>query len=104
MDDQDSIANRDEAIPIFRIPSQDSDPNDAVSTSEAEQQYGARDILRGHASKIRDKWDEYSGQSLQDRFFTGLMSHIVPPEELSENEEDGENGSKGKDKKKDRRS
>ncbi|RMZ05341.1 hypothetical protein D0860_05989 [Hortaea werneckii] len=104
MDDQDSIVNRDEAILIFRLPSQESEPNDAASTSEAEQQYGARDILRGHASKIRDKWDEYSGQSLQDRFFTGLMSHIVPPEELSENDEDGENDSKSKDKKKDRRS
>ncbi|TKA26460.1 hypothetical protein B0A50_05297 [Salinomyces thailandicus] len=123
-DEQSSVANRDEAIPVFRLPSQqESEPNDptlgsasasdadADAHAEGQQHDGARERLRDHAQKVKSKWDEYgvgqTRQSLQDRFLTGLMSRIVPPEEVSEDEGDGDNNDgmgRKEGKRKDRRS
>lgn len=110
-----SIANRDEAIPVIRI-----EDDDASDTSDAESEVTARrrDRLRERASRstsrLREKFegDSESGrQSLQDRLFASVLSQILPapPPDLNgayndsnDGDDDGQDGSAPR--KKDRRS
>ncbi|KAK5135880.1 hypothetical protein LTR08_004529 [Meristemomyces frigidus] len=90
MEDFNAVANRDEPIPILRLPSRGGEAS--TPPSDAEQKIGTRNRLKDQAHKIKDKLEEYgvpeARQSIQDRFFNGIMSQVIPPEELSENEED----------------
>lgn len=90
MDDHNVISNRDEAIPVLRIPSRDDDISSSVSDSEAKG--GKRDRFMSNVGKWKDKVDEYSTtkarQTLQDRMFASILSQIVPPEDVDEGEID----------------
>lgn len=87
---RDAITNRDEPIPVLRLPSHDDEP--ATSGVQPETRQSTRDRFKGQAGKIKDKLEEYGApearQSLQDRLFNGIMTQIIPPQELSENEDD----------------
>ena len=87
--DHDIIANRDEPIPVVRIPSRHDEP--ATPVSDSDESHRRRDRLKNHAGKIKDAFAELGSgegrQSLQDRFLNGIMSQIIPPEDLSENED-----------------
>lgn len=82
-----SIANRDEPIPIIRIPSQD---DEHTTSSDTELERNRKAKLKG-TPNLR--------QSIQDRFFENLLAKIVPAEPQDEDEGD----TKSNDKK-DRRS
>lgn len=107
MDDQDgeAIVNRDETIPVLRIASHASQNSADLSDTDPLQLKpgGRRDRMKEHASKIKDRLVTDHGSpyapSIQERLFNGLMSQIIPPEELSENENAQDDG-----KPKDRRS
>jgi hypothetical protein len=96
----DSIANRDEAIPVFRIPSQD-EALEHSSSSEAEQRARKRDKLKNGTDKIKDTLEtQFAGpvrQGLGDRLVSSMLSFVVPNEALDEDEED-EKGAKKKDR------
>lgn len=96
------FANRDEPIPVIRIPSNE-DESTAPSDDEREEELGRRDRLRQHANNIKSKLEEYGTpdgrQTLQDRVFTSIMSQVIP----SEAPDDGD-GSSQQSSKKDRRS
>lgn len=97
-DDAAPIVNRDEAIPIIRVPSTTDEPL-SPEESESTQRARKRDILKDHAGKLKEKLDEYGGvggASLQDRLLAGLMAQIIPPEELEENETLDNDTDKGK--------
>lgn len=109
MDDSDgeTIANRDDTIPVLRIPSHAS--QGSVDLSDPDPLHlkpgGRRERMKEHASKIKDRLVEHGSPyapSIQERLFTGLMAQIIPPEELSENEESLQDDGTGKPK--DRRS
>ncbi|KAK6408304.1 Peroxisome size and maintenance regulator, partial [Oleoguttula sp. CCFEE 5521] len=93
-DDGGIIANRDDAIPVLRIPSRTTDLEQAASDSSQDKREGLRD-------RIKNKLNDAAAPSIQDRLFTSLMAQIIPPEELSENEGDASQATPGK---KDRRS
>ncbi|KAK5739575.1 Peroxisome size and maintenance regulator [Elasticomyces elasticus] len=107
MDDMthETMANRDDAIPVIRIPSR----NDGLTTptSDAESKR-TRDRIKDQANRLKSKLDEYgtpeTRQSIQDRFFNGIMSQIIPPEELSENDNGTDATPQSPTPKKDRRS
>jgi len=90
MDDQDgkAIVNRDDAIPVIRIPSHADDAGIESSDSDATAS-GTRDKMRDKASGLKERLKDYgaTAPSIQDRLFNGLMAQIIPPEELSENED-----------------
>ena len=91
MDDSNVAVNRDAPIPVFSVPSRDD--KTGTTSSDTEQRSSTRDRLKEKAHKIvKEKLDEYGGpeprHSIQDRLFNGIMAQIIPPEELSENEED----------------
>lgn len=97
-DTAESIANREEPIPVIRLRSREDEPT--TPASETEQKLHTKDKLKGHADKLKDQASKLKGrleeygspevrQSLQDRFFSGVMSQIIPPEEVSETEDDG---------------
>jgi hypothetical protein len=109
MDDPDgeTIANRDDTIPVLRIPSHAS--SGSADFSDADplrlKPGGRRERMKEHASKIKDRLVDHASPyapSIQERLFTGLMAQIIPPEELSENEELSREEAMGKPK--DRRS
>lgn len=100
-DDPDTIANRDEPIPVLRIPSNE-DESTAPSEEEREQELGTRDRLKQHANRVKGKFEEYGTpegrQTLQDRVFSSIISQILP----SDIPDDGDGFPQPK--KKDRRS
>ncbi|KAK3070002.1 Peroxisome size and maintenance regulator [Teratosphaeriaceae sp. CCFEE 6253] len=97
MDDSSkgAFANRDEAIPVIRIPSRTDGPSSAASEDGEKQR--TRDKIKDSANKLKGKLEEYSTgtpetrQSIQDRFFNGLMSQVIPPEELDSSDDDNAN-------------
>lgn len=101
MEDQDGepIVNRDDAIPVIRIPSQ----TDAASITSSDSEATAsrkRDRMRDQASTVKDKLKDYgsAAPSIQDRLFNSLMAQIIPPEELSENEGLADDSQRKKDR------
>ncbi|KAK5124651.1 hypothetical protein LTR85_001364 [Meristemomyces frigidus] len=92
MEDPQAVVNRDEPIPVVRLPSQ---PDEAITSasSPSERRHGAIQKIQDQARDIKDKVGEYSApearQSLQDRLLNGIMAQIIPREELSDNEEEG---------------
>lgn len=102
MDDHNVLSNRDEAIPVLRIPSRndlDDDENNndiSASVSENEVKQRKREKFLSNVgnvgNKFKDKVDEYSTpearQTLQDRMFASILSQIIPPEEVGEGERD----------------
>ncbi|EME87688.1 uncharacterized protein MYCFIDRAFT_209583 [Pseudocercospora fijiensis CIRAD86] len=78
--DGDVISNRDEPIPVLRIPTNEDESS--ASVSDSEPTLGRRDRIKDRASRVCDKFDEYSSpevrQSLQDRLFASVLSQIIP--------------------------
>lgn len=87
-----SIANRDEAIPVLRIPSRAEVLEPSPSSSDAEQKARKRDKLKDGMGKIKDTFEtQYAGpvrQGMGDRFFASMLSYVVPSEALEEDEDD----------------
>ena len=109
MDDPDgeTIANRDDTIPVLRIPSHASSGSADLSDADPLRLKpgSRRERMKEHASKIKDRLVDHASPyapSIQERLFTGLMAQIIPPEDLSENEELSREEAMGKPK--DRRS
>jgi hypothetical protein len=109
MDDQDGepIANRDDTIPVLRIPSHSSQGSGDFTNADPLhlKPGGRRERMKEHASKIKERLVEHGSPyapSIQERLFTGLMAQIIPPEDLDENEELAQEDGTGKPK--DRRS
>ncbi|KAK3715997.1 Peroxisome size and maintenance regulator [Vermiconidia calcicola] len=106
MDDNDTsiIANRDEAIPILRIPSRDDDgPPTPSSSSEAEQKVRNRDKFKDGMGRLKETLDtQYSGpgvqQRLGDKLFANMLSFVVPRDATLADDDDDSTA------KKDRRS
>ncbi|KAK4557092.1 Peroxisome size and maintenance regulator [Recurvomyces mirabilis] len=93
MDDPNTVANRDDAIPVLPIPSRNDAAPPSISGSESDtSKTRTRDKLKEQAMKLKDKLDHSlppetkDRLGLQDRLFNGIMAQIIPPEELSENE------------------
>ena len=91
----DSIANRDEPIPVLRISTLDDDLEPSSSEAEAAQKSSTKDKLKDQAQKILDeKLAQYgtpeARQSLGDRLFAGIISQIVVPDD-NEDEDEGKN-------------
>lgn len=107
MDDTNVISNRDEAIPVLRIPSSQNDNEDdddiSASVSDSEVKVRKREKFLSNVGRFKDKVDEYSTtearQTLQDRMFASILSQIVPPEDMGDGESEGSKATK-----KDRRS
>lgn len=106
----DSIANRDDAIPIIKIPSRDQalEPTDE-SEPEVEQLRKAgsrRDKLKDGVGKIKDTLETQTGgfkQNLGDRLIGSMLAYVVPSGVLDD--DDDESGDKTVVKnRKDRRS
>lgn len=104
MEDGSTFVNRDEPIPVVRLPSRDEEAS--TSASESEQRHSTRDRIRGQSQKIKDKIGEYGApegrQSLQDRLLGSIIAQIIPPEQLSEDED--EHDTKEQARRQDRRS
>ncbi|KAK1035360.1 Peroxisome size and maintenance regulator, partial [Friedmanniomyces endolithicus] len=104
MDDTtpDTFVNRDEALPVIKIPSRD----DAPATPEQKQR--TRDRLKEQAAKIKGKLEDYGNpetrQSIQDRFLNGIMSQIIPPDDLGDNDSADDSTMRSPEAPKDRRS
>ncbi|KAK3058380.1 Peroxisome size and maintenance regulator [Extremus antarcticus] len=98
-----SVANRDEAIPVFRIPSR-ADLLEPSSSSDVEQKARKRDKLKGGMDKIKDTIEtQYVGpvrQGLGDRMFANMLSYVVPSDALGDDDDDEDEvaGSKRKDR------
>lgn len=103
MEDPNVISNRDEPIPVVRIPSREDDDDNSVSASDSDVKGGRRERFLSNVGRFKDKVDEYSStearQTLQDRMFASILSQIVPPEDMGEGDNDTYKPSK-----KDRRS
>lgn len=103
--DGEAIVNRDDTIPVVRIPSHTSqNSGDFSDTDPFHIKPGHRERLKEHASKLKGRITEHGSPyspSIQERLFNGLMAQIIPPEELSENEDPAQDGN---GKPKDRRS
>lgn len=104
MGDKNVISNRDDPIPVLRIPSHDVEDEYSPSASENDSDVkgGRRERFFSNVDKLKDKVGEYSTtearQTLQDRMFASILSQIVP-------EDVGEGGDDTyKPTKKDRRS
>lgn len=109
----DSIANRDDPIPIIRIPSHEEAVDFVASASESDYSTKSsrgksprREQLKQKARDVKEKVGEYVEgtpevrQSIQDRLFASLLSQIIPVDD-----EGGQDGVEGKGKSKvDRRS
>ena len=107
---RDSIANRDEPLPVIRIPSQEGQPEPS-SSSEAEteqQRVRKREKLKDGVGKLKDTLEtQYSGpgvgggwkESLGDRLVGSVISYVVPSDAIDPSEDDDKGN-----KKKDRRS
>ncbi|KAK5170143.1 Peroxisome size and maintenance regulator [Saxophila tyrrhenica] len=97
-----TIANRDDPIPVFRIPSQE-EGLDAPSSSDPEQKARKRDKFKGNMDKIKDTiGTQYSGpvrQGLGDRMVASMLSYAIPSDALEDDDDDATST-----KKKDRRS
>jgi hypothetical protein len=85
----DVMANREEAMPVMRIPSQQDDETTIASTdAEAEsdkQDAGSIDERVQERTNCSD--GRRKRQSLQERFLNGIMAQVLPPEEGTEDEE-----------------
>jgi len=107
MDNNTVIANRDQPIPVIRLPSE-QDSETVTGPASGDQRQRARDRLKEQAQKLKDKLDDYGTpevrQSLQDRFLSGIMSHIIPSEALSEDEDEDLDKEAAEGEKKNRRS
>lgn len=83
--DSGIIANRDEAIPILRIPSRDDVHTPFSSDSEPEPR--KREKLVEKAIGLQEKYSSSSNDSpatreaIKDRFFDRLFSRLVPEED-----------------------
>ncbi len=101
LDRSDSIANRDEAIPVLRMPSQE-EMLEPSSSSDTEQKRRRRDKLKGSIDKIKETIEtQYTGpvrQGLGDRMFASMLSFVVPSDVALEDEEDEATGAKKKDR------
>ncbi|KAF2173190.1 hypothetical protein M409DRAFT_17136 [Zasmidium cellare ATCC 36951] len=95
-----AIVNRDEPIPVIRIPSNEDIESNAPSDEEGDQELGKRDRLRQQANRVKSKFEEYGTpegrQTLQDRVFSSIIQQIIPGDAPDEGDE--------KPKAKDRRS
>jgi hypothetical protein len=105
MDDQDGepIVNRDDTIPVLRIPSHSSHGSGDLTDADPLnlKPGGRRERMKEHASKIKERLVEHASPyapSIQERLFTGLMAQIIPPEDLEENEDQGQDDEKPKDR------
>lgn len=102
--DGEAIVNRDESIPVIRIPSHTSYNSADLSDQDPLQLKpgSRRERMKEHASKIKERIVDHGSQyspSIQERLFNGLMAQIIPPEELSENEDlAAEENQKAKDR------
>lgn len=103
-DDGVTFANRDDAIPVLRLPSSDDDLS--IGAADSGSRRGRRERLKEgasrRASRVRGKWEGYGSttdgrQSLQDRLFASLLAQVIPSEGAEE-------GDEGAPPKKDRRS
>ncbi|KAG8628341.1 hypothetical protein KVT40_004214 [Elsinoe batatas] len=91
MDDTEetTFANRDDPIPILRIPLQD----DSDATSENEHgRRSKRESLKSQADKIKSKFEDVKEDmrsgSIQERLLNNFMAQIIPPEDGSESVKD----------------
>ncbi|TKA80179.1 hypothetical protein B0A55_03594 [Friedmanniomyces simplex] len=104
MDDttHEAIVNRDEPIPVIRIPSR----HDAPTTPEQKQR--TRDKIKDQVTNFKGKLNEYgtpeTKQSIQDRFLNGIMSQIIPPDDLGDSDEADDSAMRSPGSQKDRRS
>ena len=109
LDRADSIANRDEAIPILRIPSREaaleSTSSSDVDADQRAEKRSKRERLKDGVGKIKDTvGTQVAGpgfkQSLGDRLVGSILTYVVPSDaqDISTDEEGGAA------KKKDRRS
>lgn len=76
-----AIVNRDEPIPVIRIPFQDS--NDGTSTPSSSV---AGDMFQEQVGGLNDRLKESGstgGFSLQDRVFAGVMAQIIPRADIN---------------------
>lgn len=82
----DSIANREDAIPVLDIPLR----NDlTASSSEAESESTTAKKLKDQAKKAGEVYSTNElKQSIQDRFFEGLLSKVIPTEQLNDADQD----------------
>lgn len=92
----DSIANRDDPLPVIRIPLRDDEAATHATTSD--QEHGTKEKILEQANKLKETLGRYGApenrQSLQDRLFAGIMSQLIPPEELSDDEDKDSNGTR----------
>lgn len=92
-----SMANREDPIPVIRLPSQN---DEHITSSDTELDRNRKEKLKDQAKTAKDAYAT-SGlkQGIQDRFFENLMAKVVPANE----EDEGVDEAK-KDQAKDRRS
>ncbi|KAH9821437.1 Integral peroxisomal membrane peroxin [Teratosphaeria destructans] len=88
-----TIANRDEPIPVLKIPVHE-DGDDAYTTPEASEVEQKSDFNGSDDGEGRP--------GFRDKLFAGIMSQILPSEEMSEHDPDATTGRQAKPK--DRRS
>ncbi|KAK4507241.1 hypothetical protein PRZ48_000976 [Zasmidium cellare] len=85
------IANRDEPVPVIRIPSNEDESNAPSDEEGEEEELGKRDRLRQHANRVKSKFEEYGTpegrQTLQDRVFSSIISQIIPGDPPEEGDE-----------------
>ncbi|KAK0258653.1 Peroxisome size and maintenance regulator [Friedmanniomyces endolithicus] len=104
MDDTtpDTFVNREDAIPVIKIPTRDDTP------ATTEQKQRTRDRLKEQAAKIKGKLEEIgtpeTRQSIQDRVLNGIMSQIIPPDDLADTDDPTDNPTLSPETPKDRRS
>ncbi|KAF2220430.1 integral peroxisomal membrane peroxin-domain-containing protein [Elsinoe ampelina] len=91
MDDTEetTFANRDDPIPILRIPLQD----DSDATSENEDgRRSKRESFKSQADKIKSKFEDVKEDmrsgSIQERLLNSFMAQIIPPDDGSESVKD----------------
>ena len=75
-----SVANRDDPIPVLRIPSPD---DEHVTASDTELDRSRKAKLKEQAKTVKDAYGPATAsmkQSIQDRFFENLIAKIVPLE------------------------
>ena len=105
----DSIANRDDAIPILRIPSREealepssSSEVDSLRTSTENGRGGSkRDKFKDGMGKIKDSLETQGGgfkQNLGNRLVGSMISYVVPTGALDEDTDDEKSSAKKKDR------
>lgn len=80
---EQTFANREEGAPVIRVPAREDD----LSTSEGERGQSKRDRVKDEANKVKESLSK-SGlsetkQSLQDRFFNGILAQVLPTADVS---------------------